>query len=196
MTTFRKMRDQALADQLPALVVAAVVVGIAIAMDGSGRKAMNGIGGSIWLIAAIVITRATWKAGASRNQMLETIAVILVLSSLIRPSDSLLALIGFGAGGAFLGLVGKSLGSKLGATLGALWFPAHIVIAIARAGIRELRDQPAVVRNGPPPTAALVPLIMVLAAWGFACLTLEFKRSRLPGAVAGEQERPEGATQA
>jgi hypothetical protein len=178
MTTGRRLIDRALADKLPLLVGAAGVVGIAIAMDGSGRRALNGVGGTLWLVAAVVITRATWSAGASRKQILAIVTVILVLSSLIRPSDSLLALIGFGAGGAFLGLAGRNLGSKLGATLGALWFPAHIVIALMRAGIRELRDQPAAVRNGPPPTAALVPLIMVLAAWGFAYAAQEWQRDR------------------
>jgi len=180
MGTVWKLIHRALADKLPLLIGAAGVVGIAIAMDGSGRRTMNGVGGTLWLVAAVVITRATWIAGASRRQMLATGGVILVLSSLVRPSDALLALLGFGAGGAFLGLVGRNLGSKFGAALGALWFPAHIVIAIARAGIRELRDEPAAVRNGPPPTAALVPLIMVLAAWGLAYAAQEWQRERLP----------------
>ena len=46
---------QAIQDRLPVLVIAAIVVGIAIGMDGDGRRFVNGIGGVLWLVGAFLI---------------------------------------------------------------------------------------------------------------------------------------------
>jgi hypothetical protein len=112
------------------------------------------------------------------RQVAITIGVILILSSLIRPVDPWLAAIGFGWGGVAVGWIGRDLGSKLGALLGALWLPAHLTIAVIRAGIRELQDKPATLRSDPPPTAVLVPLIMVAVAWFAAAMTQDWRAQR------------------
>ena len=102
----------------------------------------------------------------------------MILSYLIRPTDPFWAAIGFGWGGVAVGFNGRDLGSKMGAMLGALWLPTHLLLAIARADLRNIRDEPATLRSDPPPTAALVPLIMVVAAWLFASLTAEWRERR------------------
>jgi hypothetical protein len=178
MDTAHRLWRQAIQDRLPVLVVAAIVVGIAIGMDGDGRRFVNGIGGILWLIGAFLIFTRSLASGVSWRQIGLVIAVILVLSWLIRPTDPVWAVIGFGWGGVVVGFSGRDLGSKLGAMLGALWLPAHLLIAVVRAGIREVRDQPAALRTDPPPTAILVPLVMVLAAWIFAALAAEWRMSR------------------
>jgi hypothetical protein len=183
MDTARRLWRQAIQDGVPVLVLAAIVVGIAIGMDGDSRRFVNGIAGVLWLVGAfLIITRAT-ASGVTWRQIGLVIAVILVLSWLIRPTDPIWAVIGFGWGGVVVGYAGRDLGSKLGAMLGALWLPAHLLIAVVRVGIRELRDQPAALRTDPPPTAVLVPLIMVLAAWIFAALAAEWRRARESGTV-------------
>jgi hypothetical protein len=55
--------------------------------------------------------------------------------------------------------------------------PEHLGVALVKAIVREIRNQPANVRTDPPPTAALVPLAMIVAAWGAAML-VERYRSR------------------
>jgi hypothetical protein len=178
MDTAHRLWRQAIQDRLPVLIVAAIVVGVAIGMDSDGRRFVNGIGGILWLIGAFLIFTRSVASGASWRQIGLVIAVILVLSWLIRPTDPVWAVIGFGWGGVVVGFSGRDLGSKLGAMLGALWLPAHLLIAVVRAGIREVRDQPAALRTDPPPTAVLVPLVMVLAAWIFAALAAEWRMSR------------------
>jgi len=176
--TIRAWRNRLIQDGMPLLIAAAIVVGIAIGLDGDIRKLVNGVGGILWLVAAFFIVRGTVAAGATFQQIAVAIGIILVLSSLIRPSDPLLAAIGFGWGGVAVGWIGRDLGSKLGALLGALWLPAHLLIAVASAAIRELQDKQATLRSDPPPTAVLVPLIMVLAAWLFAALTQDWRAKR------------------
>jgi hypothetical protein len=183
MDMVHRLWRKAIQDRLPVLVIAAIVVGIAIGMNGEGRRFVNGIGGVLWLVGAFLIFTHSMASGVTWRQVGMVVAVILVLSWLIRPTDPVWAAIGFGWGGLVVGYSGRELGSKLGAMLGALWLPAHLLIAVVRAGIRELRDQPAVLRTDPPPTAVLVPLIIVLAAWIFAALAAEWRMSRAAGSL-------------
>src|SRR5690242_11710154 len=99
MDTAHRLWRQAIQDRLPVLVVAAIVVGIAIGTDGDGRRFVNGIGGILWLIGAFLIFTRSVASGASWRQIGLVIAVILVLSWLIRPTDPVWAVIGFGWGG-------------------------------------------------------------------------------------------------
>ncbi len=172
---------RAIRDRMPVLVLAAIVVGIAISIDGDSRRIVNGLGGILWIVATIQIVIGSVAAGVTRKQIGLVIAVILVLSSLITPRDPVWAAIGFGWGGVIVGYSGRHLGSRMGALLGSLWLPAHLVLAITRAGIRELRDQPATLRSDPPPKALLVPLIMVTAAWLFAILAQDWRTARSDG---------------
>jgi hypothetical protein len=50
--------------------------------------------------------------------------------------------------------------------------------AATHAAIRELQDQPATLRSDPPPTAILVPLIMVAVAWFAAAMTQDWRAQR------------------
>ena len=181
METVTRFWRQAIEDRLPLLVAAAVVVGIAIGMDEDARRFVNGIGGLLWMIGAFLIITRSIAAGVTWRQVGLVLAVILVLSYLIRPTDPIWAAIGLGWGGVVAGYAGGTAGSRLGAMLGALWLPAHLLMAVVRAGIRELRDQPASLRSDPPPTAVVVPLAMVLAAWLFAVLAAEWRTGREDG---------------
>ena len=181
METLERFWRQALIDRVLLLAVAAGVVGIAISIDGESRRFVNGIGGIIWIVAAARITIRAIGVGVERIQLVLVLTTILVLSVLIRPTDLLWALIGFGWGGVLVGFAGRERGSVLGALLAAWWLPAHLLIAISRSVIRELRDQPAALRSDPPPTALLAPLVMVLAAWMFSVLAANWRIAREDG---------------
>lgn len=181
MDTVNRFWRTAIEDRMPLLVSAAIVVGVAISMDGDSRRTVNGIGGLLWLAAALLIFMRSVAAGVGLRHVLIVAIVIIMLSYLIRPTDPLWAVIGFGWGGVAVGYYGQELGSRLGAMLGALWLPAHLLVAIGRVIVRNLRDEPATLRGDPPPTAMLVPLIMVLAAWVFATLAADWRASRQDG---------------
>ena len=181
METLEAFWRQAKTDRMGLLALAAVVVGIAISIDGDSRRFVNGIGGIIWIVAAARITIRAIGVGVERMQLLLVLSTILVLSVLVRPTDIAWALIGFGWGGVLVGFVGRERGSMLGALLAALWLPAHLLIAIGGSLVRELRDQPAALRSDPPPTALVVPLVMVLAAWVFAVLAANWRTAREDG---------------
>jgi hypothetical protein len=181
MNDARRLTTFAIRDRLPLLLVAAAIVGVAISIDGNSRRLVNGIGALVWVIAAVRIGMQGLAMGVRVRQILLVTGVILVLSWLIRPSDPLWAAIGFGWGGILVGWVGRDLGSTLGALLGALWLPAHLVIAISRSVVRNLQNEPAALRSDPPPTAVLVPLIMVACAWVFAALAAEWRNERESG---------------
>jgi hypothetical protein len=181
MKTLEAFWRQAQADRMVLLALAAVLVGVAISIDGDSRRFVNGIGGIIWIAAAARITVRAFGIGVDRMQLVLVLSTILVLSVLVRPTDIAWALIGFGWGGVLVGFVGRERGSVLGALLAAWWLPAHLLIAISRSVIRELSDQPTTLRSDPPPTAILVPLVMVLAAWVFSVLAANWRTAREDG---------------
>lgn len=189
MNSMRDLWNRAIHDRVQYLVLAAVIIGVAISIDGDARRIVNGIGGIVWLIAGYLIVTRAVSAGVSVKQVFQVAFVILILSYLIRPTDPLWAVIGFGWGGVIVGFNGQNLGSKMGAMLGALWLPAHLLLAVIRAVVRNVSDEPPALRSDPPPTAAVVPLIMVVAAWLFAALAADWRNSR-DEAQPGVPRRP------
>jgi hypothetical protein len=183
METIEAFWRQARTDRMFLLALAAVVVGIAIGIDGDSRRIVNGIGGIIWIVGAARISIRAIGVGVERMQFLLVLATILVLSVLIRPTDIVWALIGFGWGGVLVGFAGRERGSMMGALLAAWWLPAHLLIAVSKSVTRELRDQPAALRSDPPPTELLVPLVMVLAAWIFSVLAANWRTARADGSL-------------
>jgi hypothetical protein len=178
MQTAQRLYRQAIADGIIVPVAAAAIVGVAIAIGGDARRAINGIGGMLWLIGTVIVVTRAVAAGINRNQVILIGIVIALLTWLVRPVDPAWAAIGFGWGGVVVGYFGGRIGSKAGAMLAALWLPTHLLMAVGRAAFEALRDESTVVRTDPPPTAALVPLIMVGAAWLFATLTAEWRLNR------------------
>jgi hypothetical protein len=105
------------------------------------------------------------------------IGVVLVLA--VKPSNLAWALVGFGVAGAAVALLMPQNGTVWAKILPALWLPEHLGVAVVKAVVREIRNQPANVRTDPPPTAALVPLAMIVAAWVAALLVERYRGSRL-----------------
>lgn len=146
------------------LIAAAVVVGVAIALDGAVARGINGIAGILWFLAAGLLIRFTVKQPGGWTTFGVTIVISFVLVLLVKPSDLMWAAIGFTIGGATVALVARGERERAALLLPAIWLPTHLLVAIGRVAERAIRDLPARVRTDPPPTAALVPLAMVIAA--------------------------------
>jgi hypothetical protein len=147
------------------LIGAALIVGVAIAADGQVARALNGIGGLVWIAAGYkVVTPLRLEHTFTRNLLL-VIGLTIALVLLVRPSDYLLAIASFAGAGLAVAVAAQSRPVEWALAVPGLWLPVHLSVAIARVAERSVRDLPTHVRTDPPPTAALVPLAMVLSAW-------------------------------
>lgn len=146
---------------LPLLLLAATLVGIAIAGDGTMARTINGLGGLSWLAAAALLG---WSVRADPRRFRNgavTLGATIVLAVAVRPTDLVAAVVGFSVAGALVAVVARERPQPWVLLVPALWLPVHV---LTRVGARVLRDGAAAVRTDPPPTAALVPLAMVVAA--------------------------------
>ena len=148
------------------LIVASALVGVAITLDSSVGRLLNGVGGVLWLVGAGVLVSAARRSHVDRASVVMLLTTVVVLSTLVSPRDLPAASAGFFVGGALVGLVARRSAVRLSVVglLPALWLPTHLGVAVAKAAYRAAVDQPAALRGDPPPTAALVPLAMVLMA--------------------------------
>lgn len=175
-----KWRDRVWLEQMGSLLLlaAGIVVGFAIAADGAIARSLNGVAGIAWIAAAVMLVRSQKGRPAFGPRLIGVIGLGAFLVLVLKPSNLLWALVGFGAAGAIIALALPKAGIVWAKILAALWLPEHLGIAVIKAVVRELRDQPARVRTDPPPTAALVPLAMILAAWGAALLVERIRARR------------------
>jgi uncharacterized membrane protein YccC len=163
-----------------ALLAAGVLVGVAIALDGPVSRGLNGVAGILWIVAAVSLLSAVKSSASFLRQLGMTVAICLVLVLAVRPSDLLMAVLGFSIGGALIALCVKAEPERAALPLPALWLPIHLVVAVIKAILRAIGDEPARVRTDPPPTAALVPLAMIVAAYlgGWIVSRLRAQRDR------------------
>ena len=148
------------------LILAAAIVGLAIALDGTAARLLNGVGGLCWLAAAALLARSLRRDRERPIPLALAAVAVLTFALAVRPSDLLASLVGFSVAGALVAAVARRHPLRWALLVPAAWLPAHLAIAILRA----LRDDAGTVRADPPPTAALVPLSMVLAALAAAWL--------------------------
>ncbi len=146
------------------MITAAALVGVAIAADGPPARLFNGAGGLLWLGSFAL---NAWNARHSSNRGRSAATVVgsaLVLAIGIKPQDPLLALLGFGTAGALVAALGARPAVTWALLVPGAWLPLHLGIAISRAVVRSVTEETAAMRTDPPPTAAIVPLVMVAAA--------------------------------
>ena len=159
------------------LVLASLLVGVAIALDGAAARAINGLGGLLWIGAGVVLVVAP-RAGRDRSRVVAAaVGTALILALWARPFDLVSAVPGFLAAGALVGWIARERRVKAALLVPALWLPVHLVVAIGKAILRAATDGAAAVRTDPPPTAAVVPLGMVVAA-AFGGLVVVWWRER------------------
>jgi hypothetical protein len=147
------------------LILAGLLVAVAIVADGAVAKTFNGLGGIVWIGSAVRLLLHLRREERFLPHLLMTILIGLILVLLAKPDDFVAAAIGFGCGGAVIALVTGGRAVRWALLLAAMWLPLHLTVAVIRVVERAVRDLPASIRRDPPPTAAFVPLSMILAAW-------------------------------
>jgi len=156
------------------LAIAALLVGLAIALDGPMSKAVNGVGGLAWLLSTVFLIRFLRTVRHRLVPAASVAVVVLVLATVIRPSDVWAASVGFFLGGAVVSVLAAEKRLAWSAMVPAMWLPVHLSLAIAR-GIAGVAPR---IRTDPPPTAALVPLAMVIGALAGGAAVRAFSRRR------------------
>jgi hypothetical protein len=147
-----------------ALIGATVIVGAAIAIDGQVGRILNGTGGMIWFGAAGLLAWAAAKSGELRTKWLVAIGLTAVVAFVAKPTDLINATVGLGIAGAAMASLVRDRQILWATLVPALYLPAHIGTAILKAIGRNILGMESSIRSEPPPTASVVPLVMVAAA--------------------------------
>jgi hypothetical protein len=138
---------------------AAILVGIAIALDGPVVRVVNGIGAVLWVASGVLLAFSLPTAKRPPLGWLLALASGLLLGAVVRPATLAEAVVWFGIAGAVVAL---AAGDRLGAwalLVPAVYLPVHLAIGIGRAILRG-----GAIRTDAPPTAEILPLAMILAA--------------------------------
>jgi hypothetical protein len=163
MSALAVSADTRLAIRWPALllVVAGLFVGAAIASgEPVMRSALNGVGGLLWLAGAAWIV---WSLRDSARRLpagVATAIAVVILVWFVRPVDLALSVVGFAIAGAVAAFIGRDRPLAWAMAVPATWLPVHLLMGAVRGFIFQHGQ----IRTVPPPTAAIVPLSMVLAA--------------------------------
>lgn len=156
------------------LFLAAAVVGVAIVIGGTAARTLNGVGAILWLVSAGLLAFTLPPPSRRLPGLLAAIASGLLLGAVIRPGTLVEAVIWFVVAGAAVALIA---GDRIGVwalLVPAIYLPVHLLIGIGRAVMRG-----GAVRTEPPPTPAILPLVMILAAaLGGALAAAYVRRSR------------------
>ena len=141
------------------LIVAAVIVGIAITIGGTTARALNGTGALVWIASGVVLARSLPTPERRGLGWLVALAGALLLGAVIRPGTLAAASAGFGVAGALVVLAARDRSGGWAFLVPAIYLPVHLLIGVGRAAFLHRG-----VRTDPPPTAAILPLVMILAA--------------------------------
>ncbi len=161
-----------------ALVAATVVVGTSIVLGDAPGRVLNEVGGLAWFASAAMLAVEGKRRGAPWTQWVAIGGLTAVVAFVVKPSDLMLASVGFGAAGLAAGLVAQRdvlLWAKL---VPAFYLPMHIGTAVLKAVGRSILGMESSIRSEPPPTAAIVPAVMVAAALAGGWIAQRVKRSR------------------
>jgi len=167
---------------LVGLIAASLLVAVAIIADGAIARIFNGIGGLLWIGSAIYLLRSFRATPRFMPWLAAVFADCVLLVLLVKPTNLIWAIIGFGLGGALIAVLTGSQALTWSPLLPALWLPAHLLVAITRVIVRSLEGSEASVRRDPPPTAALVPFAMVVAAVAGAWIVVWIRNRLLTSA--------------
>jgi len=146
------------------LILGAVLVGVAIALDGSVANAINGAGGALWFASAAILLTVAIRAQPPRRMWATLVVLTLTVAFIVKPADWVLALAGFIPTGLVIGMIAARHRILWAALIAAWYLPAHIGTAVMKSAVRAAMGDEAPLRTDPPPTAAIVPLVIVLSA--------------------------------
>lgn len=146
------------------LFAATVLVAVSILLDGTASRLINGAAGLAWFLAAGLLAIAAWRSSQRWSHWLVAFALTGLVAFVVTPSDFLPAMIGFSLAGAVIAVVVRDDAVLWAKVVVGLYLPFHIGTAIAKAIYRGATGGEATLRTDPPPTAALVPLVMLVTA--------------------------------
>lgn len=158
------------------LAVATVIVGASIVADGQLARILNGVAGITWFASSAMFILEGRKRGSTALQWAGITALTAVVAFVIKPSDIVLATIGFvPAGFVAASIAGRNpiFWAKM---IPALYLPLHIGTAVLKAIGRNALGLESSIRTDPPPTAAIVPAVMLVAAVVGGFLARRFRR--------------------
>ncbi len=162
------------------LVLSGLVVALAIVTDGAVSRGINGVGAMAWMLSLAALLLGV-REGARWQTMLGLATLVtLVLSFGVEPTDIATAVPGFAIGGAVIALMSRRP-VAWALMVPALWLPVHLLTAVVPAIVRSATGGEASVRTDPPPTAAVVPLLMILSAGVAGWLVGRWRERRSAG---------------
>ena len=164
------------------LVVAGLVVALAIVTSGAVSRGINGVGAVIWMLSLAALLVGVRQEARWRTMLGLAAIVTLVLSFGVEPTNIATAVPGFAIGGAAIAFVSRRP-VVWALMVPALWLPVHLLTAVVPAIVRSMNGGDASVRTDPPPTAAVVPLLMIVSAGAAGWLVGRWRERR--GAAAG-----------
>lgn len=153
------------------LVIAASIVGIAITAGGAAARTLNGVGALVWVGSSVLLALTLPQARRASIGWLAAAAAGFLLGGVIRPSTVALAIVCFAVAGAVVVIAAGDRTGAWGFLAPAIYLPVHLIIGIGRAVLRESG-----VRTNPPPTDAILPLCIILAAAVGAGVAASFVR--------------------
>lgn len=153
------------------LVLAAAIVGIAIVGGGATARILNPIGAVLWLASGLLLGFVLPTAQRPFLGWVAALASGLALGAVVRPSGVIEVVVAFAIAGAVVVIAAGDRSGGWSLLAPAIYLPVHLVIGIGRAIVRD-----GGVRTDPPPTAAIVPLAMLLAAAVAGTLTASLLR--------------------
>lgn len=146
------------------LAVATVIVGASIVADGQLARALNGVAGLTWFASSAMFIVEGRRRGSTSLQWTGITALTAVVAFVIKPSDIVLASIGFVPAAFVAGMMAKRDRMLWAKMIPALYLPLHIGTAVLKAAGRNALGMESSIRTEPPPTAAIVPFVMLAAA--------------------------------
>lgn len=141
------------------MVLAGLVVALAIVAGGTAARALNGIGALLWVGSGVALALTLPRPERPALAWLSALVAGGALGAIVRPGTFAVAVVSFAVTGALVVLLGGDHSGGWALMVPAIYLPVHLAIGIGRALMRGSE-----MRSTPPPTAALLPLSMVVAA--------------------------------
>ena len=163
------------------LLAATGLVAASILAGGDVGKILNGMAGLTWFAAAGLLGIAAAKTGRGFDVWASAIVLTAGVAFLVKPTDFLPAILGFGLAGSVIALIARRDAVLWATFIVGLYLPMHIGTAVGKAIYRSIAGQEASIRSEPPPTAAMIPFVMLapsVAGALVATMIMERRRER------------------
>lgn len=160
------------------LAAATLIVGASIVADGSLARGLNGLAGITWFASSAMFLVEGRRRGSTGIQWAGVVGFTAAVAFVIKPTDLVLATIGFCGAGIVAGLFAGRDPVFWAKMIPALYLPLHIGTAVLKSVGRNALGIESSIRTEPPPTAAVVPAVMLVAAIAGGWIATRIRSSR------------------